>query len=133
MLKLIELMIITAAVDGKIDETEQDAIIRLIEQNQQLAPVTVSQLAKIQERLIQRFQNGETRQDLLKDAAGTMAEETKLIAYAAAVEIALANKELTLSEDEYLREQRVILDLHPTKVEKIHFSAKLRYGKLING
>lgn len=133
MLKLIELMIITAAVDGKIDETEQDAIVRLIEQNQQLAPVTVSQLAKIQERLIQRFQNGETRQDLLKDAAGTMAEETKLIAYAAAVEIALANKELTLSEDEYLREQRVILDLHPTKVEKIHFSAKLRYGKLING
>lgn len=133
MLKLIELMIITAAVDGKIDVTEQDTIIRLIEQNQQLAPVTVSQLAEIQERLTQRFRKGETRQDLLKDAARTMGEETKLIAYAAAVEIALANKELTLSEDEYLREQRVILDLDPTKVEKIHFSAKLRYGKLING
>jgi hypothetical protein len=132
MLKLIELMLIAAAVDGKIDKVEQDAIIRSIEQNNHLTPITHSQLVGIQEQLINRFRSGETRQDLIKAAGNTMEAEAKLIAYANSVEIVLANKEFTASEAEYLKEQRTLMDLDPLKVEKIHFSAQLRYGRLIS-
>ena len=125
-------MLIAAAVDGKIDKVEQDAIIRGIEQNNHLTPITHSQLVGIQEQLINRFRNGETRQDLIKAAENTMEAEAKLIAYANSVEIVLANKEFTASEAEYLKEQRTLMDLDPLKVEKIHFSAQLRYGRLIS-
>ena len=132
MLKLIELTIIAAAVDGVIDILEQDAIIRCLEQNKQLSPVTRTQLTEIQQRLIQRFRNGETRQDLIREAASSLDDKSKILAYAISIEIALANKDLTESEADYLSEQRKIMGLDPVQLEKIHFSANLRYGILIN-
>lgn len=131
MLKLLEIIIIAAAVDGKIDKAEQDAILRTIDLNNRLAPVTLAQLKEIQEQLIQRFRNGETRQNVIKEAANLLGAEDKLIAYATSIEIVMVNNEFTQGEAEYLKEQRELMGLDPTGVEKIHFAATLRYGRLI--
>lgn len=128
MLKLIELMIISAAVDGKIDVREQEAIVRILTQNNQTPPLSNGQLASIQDQLVQRFKDGETRESVLTQAAQSLDDNGRHLAYAIAVEVVMSDGQLTTGEADYLCEQRTILALNPDKVEKIHFSAKLRYG-----
>jgi uncharacterized tellurite resistance protein B-like protein len=128
MLKLIELMIISAAVDGKIDVREQEAIVRILTQNNQTPPLSNGQLASIQDQLVQRFKDGETRESVLTQAAQSLDDNGRHLAYAIAVEVVMSDGQLTTGEADYLCEQRTILALNPEKVEKIHFSAKLRYG-----
>ncbi len=128
MLKLIELIIISAAVDGKIDVREQEAIVRILTQNNQTPPLSNGQLASIQDQLVQRFKDGETRESVLTQAAQSLDDNGRHLAYAIAVEVVMSDGQLTTGEADYLCEQRTILALNPEKVEKIHFSAKLRYG-----
>lgn len=128
MLNLIELLIITAAVDGKIDEREQETILRILTQNNQTPPLSNKQLASIQEQLTRRFQDGETRESVITQSALSLDENARHLAYAMAVEVAMADNQLLAGEAEFLHEQRSLLKLDPVKVEKIHFSAKLRYG-----
>jgi len=128
MLKLIELIIIAAAVDGKIAESEQDTILRILTQNQKTPPLSTAQLANIQSQLIARFKNGETRESVIRQAASSLDATGKLLAYAMAVEVVMSDNVLAVGETDFLREQRKILELDPENVDKIHFSATLRYG-----
>ena len=118
MLKLIELIIIAAAVDGKIDESEQEAIFRIL----------TKQLAGIQNQLTLRFKEGETRQHIIEQAARSLDENSRHLTYAISLEVVMADGSLTVGELDYLREQRSLFNLDTEKVEKIHFSAKLRHG-----
>lgn len=128
MLNLIELMILAAAIDGKIDVREQDAILRILSLNKQMPPFSNGQIAIIQDQLSERFKNGETREDVITQAAKSLDETNRHLAYAMTVEVVMADNHLARSESDYLREQRRLLELDQKKVEKIHFSAKLRYG-----
>ena len=128
MLNLIELIIIAAAVDGKIDESEQEAILRILTKHTQTPLVSKKQLAGIQNQLTLRFKNGETRQHILEQAARSLDDNSRHLTYAFSLEVVMADGRLTAGEVDYLREQRMLFDLDPEKVEKIHFSAQLRHG-----
>ena len=128
MLKLIELIIIAAAVDGKIDKREQETILRILTQNHATPPLTNAQLASVQEQLTSRFKGGETRENVIMQAASALDDNARHLAYAIAVEVVMSDDQLTSGETDFLREQRELLGLDSVKVEKIHFSAELRYG-----
>lgn len=128
MLKLVELIIIAAAVDGKIDKREQETILRILSQNLTTPPLTNSQLASVQDQLTRRFKNGETRESVIMQAASSLDSNARHLAYALTVEVVMSDDQIAPGEIDFLREQRKILDLDPVKVEKIHFSAELRYG-----
>lgn len=128
MLKLIELIIIAAAVDGKIDESEQEAILRILTKHTQTPLVSKKQLAGIQNQLTLRFKEGETRQHIIEQAARSLDENSRHLTYAISLEVVMADGRLTVGEVDYLREQRSLFNLDTEKVEKIHFSAKLRHG-----
>lgn len=121
-------MIIAAAVDGKIDIREQEAIVRILTQNNETAQLSNDQLAGIQDHLARRFKDGETKESIITQAAQSLDDNGRHLAYAIAVEVVMADGHLTTSEADYLYEQRTLLELDPEKVEKINFSAKLRYG-----
>jgi len=128
MLKLIELIIIAAAVDGKIDKREQETILRILQQNSTVPPLSNAQLASVQEQLTLRFQNGETRESVIMQAASALDSYARHLAYAITVEVVMSDDQITSGENDFLREQRKFLELDPLKIEKIHFSAELRYG-----
>ena len=128
MLKLVELIILAAAIDGRIDEREQTTILRILTQNKRTPQLSNAQLAGVQAQLIHRFEQGETRESVITQAASTLEESDLYLVYAIAVEVVMADGRLTTSEANFLRQQRTMFELDPEKVEKIHFSAQLRYG-----
>ncbi len=128
MLKLVELIIIAAAVDGKIDKREQETILRILTQNLTTPPLTNAQLASVQDQLTHRFKNGETRESVIKQAASSLDSNARHLAYAITVEVIMSDGQITPGEIDFLVEQRKFLDLDSVKVDKIHFSAELRYG-----
>jgi len=128
MLKLIELIIIAAAVDGKIDKSEQETILRILAQNSTTPPLSNAQLASVQDQLAHRFKKGETREGVIMQAASSLDSNARHLAYAITVEVVMSDGQLTPGEIDFLGEQCKLLNLDPANVEKIHFSAELRYG-----
>ena len=128
MQPLIEMMLLAAAVDGRIDESERFMILRNLAQHCKIRPVSESQISAIKQQLLERLHQGHTSKSIIQAASHSLNEDRKILSYAMAVEVILSNNELTESEVEHLKLHREIFELDQKQVSSIHFSARLRYG-----
>jgi uncharacterized membrane protein YebE (DUF533 family) len=128
MYTLVELILLSAAVDGHIDEAEKSSILKSFAQHRDVPSISEGQISAIKQQLLERLQQGFTHEGVIQNAAHALTEDKRILSYAIAVEVVLSNNELTKSEREYLKLHRETLKLDKKQVESIHFSAKVRYG-----
>jgi len=128
MQQIIEIILLSAAVDGAIDAMERETVISRLSRTKRLFPVSEEQLLQIQRDLRSKIESGHTSLDIVKSAAQTIPQEYKIFCYAVAVDVVLSNLVFEKSEKDYLNLLRELMELDAREVKYIHFSAKVRYG-----
>lgn len=102
----IAILFAAVTCDGEIASVEHEELLALVHRSRALKTLTTEQLAGINTRILTRLREEETA---LSDACAALPEEMRLSVFAHALDLILADGELTIDEADFLN--ALILDL----------------------
>ena len=125
----LEIIILGAAIDGTVDNIEQNYILQMLHHSKKFKSLQKSQLQVAQKNLLTKLQSGITPEIIISNANNIFDYKKKIQIYAIILDVAYSNNVLEQSEIEFLDLLENLWELKRNDVSSLNFSAKLRFGE----
>jgi uncharacterized tellurite resistance protein B-like protein len=112
----IAVLFAAVGCDGDIAAVEQEELIALVHRSRALKSLSPAQLSEINIRIVERLRDSE---GALREACAALPEEMRLPLFAHALDLVLADGDLTADEADFLNALILYLDLDGKSVEQI--------------
>lgn len=129
MNNLLEIIILGAAIDGTVDNIEQNYILQMLHHSKTYKSLQKSHLQVAQKNLLIKLRGGITPEIIISNANEVFDYKQKIQIYAIILDVAYSNNVLEKSEIKFLGLLESIWKLKPNDVYCLNFSAKLRFGE----
>jgi uncharacterized membrane protein YebE (DUF533 family) len=125
----LEIIILGAAIDGTVDNIEQNYILQMLRHSKKFKSLQKSHLQVAQKNLLTKLQSGITPEVIISNVNKIFDYKKKIQIYAIILDVAYSNNVLEQSEIEFLDLLENSWELKRDDVLSLNFSAKLRFGE----
>lgn len=129
MNNLLEIIILGAAIDGTVDNIEQNYILQMLHHSKKFKSLQKSHLQVAQKNLLAKLRDQITPEVIISNANDVFDYKQKIQTYAIILDVAYSNNVLEESEIKFLELLENLWKLKPDDVFCLNFSAKLRFGE----
>ncbi len=112
----IAVLFAAISCDGEIAAVEQEEVLALVHRSRALKSLSPAQLAEVNTRIIERLRDSDSA---LREACAALPEEMHLPLFAHALDLVLADGELTEDEAAFLNALVSYWDIEPRSVERV--------------